>query len=645
MDGSNNSVITAILGQMRQRILGMSTAVAWVALAVTTPAGAAQSTDWPTYGNDPGSSKYADLDQINATNVGGLKVAWFWESPDNKLTKENPRLRAMGYKSTPIKIDGVLYISTSLGLVAAIDAHTGEELWVFDTRTYADGRPTNLGFNHRGVAHWSDGKASRILMPTNNARLWSLDAMTGKPDPGFGEDGSIDLTQGLGRPVSNKNYSVVAAPIIVKDVVVVGSVVMDGPRNKEMPPGHVRGFDVRTGRQQWTFHTIPQRGEMGVETWEDESWQYTGNTNVWTLMSADPELGYVYLPTSTPTNDWYGGHRLGDNLFAESLVCVDAATGKRVWHFQMVHHGLWDYDLPAAPNLVDITIDGRVIKAVAQVSKQAFVYVFNRVTGEPIWPIVETPVPQSDVPGERTSPTQPIPTRPAPFDLQGVTDDNLINFTPELKAEAREIIKKFDHGPIFTPPSLRGTINLPGWGGGANWSGAAVDPETAVLYVPSATGPMVVALSKPDPEVSNFAYGRGRGVGRLRGPDGLPLTKPPYGRITAIDLKTGDHLWMVPHGDGIRQRIIDKGIKDPGPVGSGGTGPVLTKSLLFLAQQDGRRSLLRAFDKVTGETIAEVELPSRPSGTPMTYMSGGEQFIALTVSGGKAGLVGLSLGQ
>ena len=343
---------------------------------------------------------------------------------------------------------------------------------------------------------------------------------------------------------------------------------------------------------------------------------------------------------------WYAGHRLGDNLFAESLICVDAQSGERVWHFQMVHHGLWDYDLPAAPNLVDIVVDGKAIKAVAQVSKQAHIYVFDRVTGEPVWPIVEQPVGKSTIPGERASPTQPIPSRPKPFDLQGISGETLIDFTPELRAGALKILEPFDYGPLFTPPSLKGTVNLPGWGGGANWSGAAVDPDTGIIYIPSVTGPMVVQLRKGDPEKTNFDYVRGGGINRIRGPEGLPLTKPPYGRITAIDLNTGEHVWMVPHGEGIRQKIIELGLPDPGPVGARGSGgPVLTKSLLFLAQAGQQKSVLRAFDKSTGAVVHEIELPGRPYGTPITYMSNSRQFISLTIveAGTRAKLIGLSL--
>ncbi|MDE2849436.1 MAG: pyrroloquinoline quinone-dependent dehydrogenase [Acidobacteriota bacterium] len=620
--------------------------------------------NWPSYGGDYGSTKYTALDQIDRDNVADLEVIWGWDSPDNAELAERHRILWPGpYKVTPLMVGGTLYVSTSFGQVAAIDGETGEQKWVFDTEDWRASRPTNLGYNHRGVGYWTDGEQARILMPTNQAYLWAIDAHTGEPVGGFGEGGKVDLTEGLGRPVQRRIYSVISAPMIIGDTVVVGSSIFDGPTRKEMPPGHVRGFDVRTGEQKWIFHTIPQGDEPGVETWEDDSWTYSGNTNVWSLMSGDPELGYVYLPTGTPTNDWYGGHRLGDNLYAESLVCLDADTGEKVWHFQFVHHGLWDYDVPAAPNLVDITVDGKEIKAVAQITKQGFIYVFDRATGEHVWPIEERPVPQTDVPGERTSPTQPFPTRPAPYEHQGFeSDDMLISFTPELHEAAKAIRDKWVAGPLFTPPSLQGTLLLPGWGGGANWYGAAVDPETSTIYIPSFTGPMVVKLVEPDGARSNFRYVRGMsGIESffLQGPEGLPLTRPPYGRMTAIDLNTGEHAWMRPLGDGPRQQVMEITGEDPGPLGGPpAAGPLLTKTLLFLAQGGapgltggdggGEVSVLRAHDKKTGEVIHEIELDASPSGTPMSYAIGGRQYIALAVTGteegeGETGIIALAL--
>ena len=609
----------------------------------------AQNVDWPSYGGDNGSSKYSALNQINSNNVNTLSTAWEWVSADNALVSDivessGPMLRPGSFKATPIVVNGQMYLPTTYGQIVSLDPVSGETRWIYDTKTYNDGRPTNLGFNVRGVAYWENLGKKRIFFATNNSYLWSIDADSGLPDPEFGEAGRIDLTVGLGREVDRTQYGVVSPPLVSNDKVIVNSIVIDGPRNKEAPPGHVRAFNPNNGNLEWKFNTIPQAGEFGNETWLEDSWEYSGNTNAWTIMSADDDLGIVYLPIGTPTNDWYGGLRKGDNLFAESLVAVDVDDGQLIWHFQMVHHGVWDYDLPAAPTLIDINVDGRNVKAVAQISKQGFTYVFDRITGEPVWPIEERAVPQSTVPGEELSATQPYPTKPAPFEPQGISDETLIDFTPQLREEALQNIERFDYGPLFTPPSLRGAIQFPGWGGGGEWHGAAFDPESGMYYVPSASGPIVVQLTEADPSESNLIYRRG-GARSVSGPQGLPLTKPPYGRITAINMNTGEHEWVIPHGQGIREEIISKGIIDPGPVGSTHrVGPVLTESLLFFAQVDGDRNLLRAFDKETGLVIYEHELPMAPQGTPMTYMIDGRQYIAIAIGGRQdARLIALSL--
>ncbi|MEQ8313794.1 MAG: pyrroloquinoline quinone-dependent dehydrogenase [Gammaproteobacteria bacterium] len=621
----------------------------FLAAILTTATATAQTHDWPSYGGDNGSSKYSPLDQINAANVDDLEIAWQWASVDNATVAaniENGNSRAVpgGWKATAIAIDGVLYVPTSFGRVAALDAASGDSLWTFDTRAWEAGRPANLGYNTRGVAYWEQGGKKRLFYATNDSHLWSIDAETGTADGDFGEGGRVDLTLGLGKSFLREDYGVVSPVLVTNDKVIVNSIINDGPRSIDMPPGHVRAFNPHSGEMEWIFHTIPQPGEYGNDTWEQGSWEYSGNTNSWTIMSADDELGIVYIPVGTPTNDWYGGKRLGDNLFAESLVAVNAGTGERLWHFQAVHHGLWDYDLPAAPTLVDITVDGRPIKAVAQVSKQGFTYVFDRVSGEPVWPIEERPVPPSNVPGETAAATQPFPTKPAAFEPQGISDETLIDFTPELRQEALQIIEEFDYGPLFTPPSLRGTIQFPGWAGGGEWHGAAFDPQTGLYYIPSASNPIVVELREARRQRAEMGYVRG-GTTSVSGPRGLPLTKPPYSRITAIDLNTGEHAWMVPHGEGPRQQIIDMGILDPGPVGSQSrTGPVLTPGLLFFAQRDNERNLLRAFNKSTGEVISEFELPLPPQGTPMTYMVNGKQYLSIAVGGGQdARLIALAL--
>jgi quinoprotein glucose dehydrogenase len=618
---------------------------------------------WPSYGADHANSKYSPLDQITPDNVKDLRVTWRWSSVENTILMDYPELWTMVHEATPLMIDGRLYTSTSLSQVAAIDARTGQTLWVYDPKTYYSGSPPNHGFVHRGVAYWADGDEKRIFIGTGGAYLIALDADTGQPVPAFGDHGRIDLTQGLRRPVERAHYGVSSPPMICRNVIVVGATILDYPRLKEMPPGDVRGFDVRTGQLRWIFHAVPQAEEPGVDTWGDESWKDTGNTNVWTVMSCDEALGYVYLPFSTPTNDYYGGQRPGDNLFAESLVALQAETGARVWHFQLVHHGLWDYDLPAAPNLVDLTVEGRRIKAVAQVTKQGFCYVFDRVTGTPLWPIEERPVPPSAVPGEKTSRTQPVPTKPAPFERQGITLHDLIDFTPELQREARRILHKYASGPLFTPPTEQGTIVLPGVAGGASWSGAAVHPDTGVLYVPSVTLPAILRVRKSEPGTSPYPYIGAYDMGPV-GPQGLPLVKPPYGRITAINLHTGEHLWMQPVGEGPREHAALRHLHLP-PLGwPRRSFPLLTKSVLFVAQQGILRGIgfsprrnavevglqhheavLRAFDPHNGTLLAEVALPGNASGAPMTYMVEGKQFIVIPIGGASqpAELVGLSV--
>ena len=547
----------------------------------------AQDGEWRSYGGDAGGTKYSPLDAIDETNVHGLQVVWRWQSVDYERQAENPELTFNDVLlATPLKVGNALYTSTNLGQAAAIDPVTGETLWVYNS--VAEGTGGEQARSTRGLAYWTDGSGGRLLL-VSGEHLVALNAETGELFREFGEDGKVNLRLDMGPRLEEYRWN--AAPLVCGDVVIVGAAMSDNPTQQEMAPGYVRAYDVITGQLRWRFNPVPRPGEVGNETWEDGSWEYSGNANVWTLMSADEELGYVYLPVSTPTNDWYGGHRLGDNLFAESLVSLDCGTGQRVWHFQMVHHGLWDYDNPAAPNLVDITVDERPIKAVVQVTKQGFAYVFDRVTGEPVWPIEERAVPRSTVPGERTSPTQPFPTKPAPFERQGITIDDLIDFTPELRAEAIQILSGYVYGPLFTPPSVggeepdatQGTVQLPGWVGGADWNGAAFDPETQILYVPSITAPIVAALVEPEPDASNFRYVRGA-ARNVVGPQGLPLVKPPWGRITAIDLNRGEHVWMVPNGEGPRDHEALQGLDLPRLGIPGRPAPLLTKTLLFIGE-------------------------------------------------------------
>jgi quinoprotein glucose dehydrogenase len=601
--------------------------------------------EWRYYGGDAHSTKYSPLDQINRENVGKLQVAWTWKA-QNFGPRADPN-----YEVTPLMVHGVLYFTAGMRRdTIAVDAATGETLWMY--RLDEGGRGDHaVRFNNRGVAYWTDNRGDeRILTISLGYQLLALNAKTGLPAAGFGHDGIVDLLVGLDRENIKPGIIGATSPaIVVGDTVVVGSALQLGttPASKENVPGYVRGYDVHTGKLLWTFHTIAQPGDFGNETWENGSWKYTGNTAVWAPMSADPELGYVYLPVETPTGDFYGGHRPGDDLFDESLVCVDARTGKRVWHFQIIHHGIWDWDNPAAPVLLDITVNGRKIKAVAQVTKQAFVYVFDRVTGQPVWPIEERPVGQSDVPGEKTAPTQPFPTKPAAFDRQGVTPDDLIDFTPELKAEALKIASEYKMGPLFTPATVfdangkKGTLMLPNATGGANWQGAAADPETGILYVPSVTNPYVAALVH-DPEHSDMNY-IAKNVFLEKIDKTLPIVKPPYGRITAIDLNSGDRLWMIPNGqppDDIKNNPALKGI-DTGKFGNPERALlVVTKTLLFSADATGLTpvngsyaSTFRALDKKTGDTIFEMKLPSHSTGVPMTYMAKGKQYIVIAVGG------------
>ena len=620
--------------------------------------------EWPTYGGTHANAHYSSLDQITRDNVKQLRIAWRWVSPDRELMASRPDIQTWANEATPLMVAGVLYVSTSASQVAAIDARTGRTLWVHDPRIWIHGTPANFGYVHRGVAHWAEGSRSRVFIGTGNGYLLSLDARTGAPIASFGQNGRVDLVEGLGRPVDRRWYSVTSPPLVVGDVVIVGSSIQGWPMRADMPPGHVRAFDVRSGALRWTFHSIPRRGQWGYDTWQDGSADTVGGVNVWTVMSADEELGYVYLPFGPAANDYYGGERPGSNLFAESLVCLEAATGRRVWHFQLVRHGLWDYDLPAAPNLVDITVDGRRVRAVAQVTKQGFVYVFDRATGRPVWPIEDRPVSQSTVAGEKTALTQPFPTKPAPFERQGITAADVIDFTPELRAEALAILAQYDHGPLFTPPSERGTVLVPGIGGGANWAGAAFDPDTGRLYVTSVTSPNVVRLAAPPAgsPIKDRFVGRSS---RLTGPRGLPLLKPPFGRLTAVDLNTGEHAWVIPIGEGPQRHPL----LEPLQLGRLGWNrrsfPLVTRTLLFVAQSGSAGPpqpatdrpwvlvprlvsddpALQVFDKNSGDLITRIALPENATGALMTYFADGRQYVVVPVGGANlpAELVALSL--
>jgi len=605
-----------------------------------------QDGQWRRYSADNGSTKYSPLDQINRSNVAQLKVAWRRPQAPPDIVAANPALRLNNnYRATPIMVGGVLYASNGLGLAEAFNPQTGTTIWV----QKPGDDPLRGAASARGVAYWTDnGRNDRIFTYRNNF-LYALDPKTGEPIASFGTGGRIDLSLGLSPLAGGWTWN--AAPLVVRDVIVLGSAMVnqDSASKMEGAPGVVRAFDARSGKLRWTWSPIPRAGEPGVETWENESWSYTGAGNVWSLMSADDELGYVYLPTTSVTNDMYGGHRLGNNLYSSSVVCLDVSTGKRLWHFQTVHHDLFDYDNPAAPILADITVDGQRIKAVVQVTKQSFAYVLDRITGKPVWPIDERPAPASTVPGEKAAATQPRPTKPPAFDRQGITDDDLIDFTPELRAEAKEMLKNYITGPIFSPPSIagsgpddkKGTIQLPGSVGGADWTGAAFDPETGMLYVPSMTNPFVANLLPGEPGKTNLRF-RASTRELFQGPRGLPLTKPPYGRITALDLNKGDLAWTVPNGDGPRNHPAIAHLK-LGPLGNAVRSSVIaTRSLLFATIGDqitvrtppsGGGKQFSALDKATGAVVWKTEFEAGATGAPMTYMHQGKQYIVFAIGG------------
>jgi quinoprotein glucose dehydrogenase len=627
----------------------------------------APNRDWRTYGGDLASTRYAPLDQINKDNFSRLEIAWRF-----KTDALGPRPE-FNFQSTPLMIGGVLYTTAgSRRAVVALDAATGEMLWMHRLDEGKRGEAAPRRLSGRGLAYWSDGRDSRILYVTPGYQLIALDARTGLRIPGFGTDGIVDLRLDDDQDMDlvAADIGLHAAPVVAKDVVIVGAahLVSGVPRSKTNVKGYVRGFDVRTGKRQWIFHTIPSPGEYGNDSWIGDSWSYTGNTGVWAQMSVDEELGLAYLPVELPTGDAYGGHRPGNGLFGESLVAVDLETGKRKWHFQLVHHGLWDNDIPCAPILVDLTVGGRAIKALAQPTKQGFVYVLDRVTGEPVWPIEERPVPKGDVPGEWYSPTQPFPTKPPAFDRQGVSIDDLIDFTPALRDEAVKIVSRYKMGPLYTPPVVSrwegplATLVLPNFNGGVNWPGGSVDPETKFLYVYSFTQVWALGVVESDGKRSDERYISGlardpnapaaapAGGGGEGGPpgltvQGLPLIKPPYGRITAIDLNKGEIAWQIAHGetpDNIKNHPALKGLTIPRtgqPLGRIGT--LTTKSLLiagepaFTTTSTGQRgAMLRAYDKATGTEVGAVYMPAPQTGSPMTYMLNGRQYIVLAISGG-----------
>ncbi len=605
---------------------------------------AAQAGEWREYGGDPGAMKYSALKNITRDNIGQLRKAWRWSSGERRDTVA--RVRPGYFEATPLMIGDTLYFPTPYNQVVALDASTGRELWRYDPRAYDAGQPPNgMGFVHRGIAAWSDGRERRIFL-NSRWRLIALDASTGKPIPSFGSNGEIDLTAGLSRRIDRLHYTNTSPPVVWRDLVILGNGVADRLTYRGDPPGDVQAFDVRTGRRVWSFDPISKPGQFGNETWEDSSWSRVGHTNVWAPFTVDTGRGLVFLPVSTPGNDYYGGARKGDNLFAESLVALDARTGNRVWHFQTVHHGLWDYDLPGPPLLATVRGDRGPRDVVVVAGKTGFLYVFDRVTGKPVWPIEERGVPPSDVPGERAAPTQPFPVWPRPFSRQGVTEDDLIDFTPELKAMAKEAVRAYRLGPLFTPPSLEGTVTLPGVIGGAGWGGGAFDPVSGLYYVKANNAPALHKLAPPTRSGTNdaaYSFVPGAALGVAASPGDrfepevggtVPILKPPYGTLTAIDLASGEHRWQVTMGDWprVRNHPLFKGLDLP-PVGVvGSPGPIVTAGGLVFVTGGG--STLFAYDAADGKTLWSAGLGAFGYAVPMTYRTGaGKQFVVIATGG------------
>lgn len=610
-----------------------------------------QDGEWPFFGGDPGSMKYSRLSQIHKANVKQLAPVWEWKTGEKPL----PQYKTIPtkFEVTPLMIGDVLYLSTPYNRVVALDAASGKELWSYDPRAYELGpSPSSVNFAlHRGIAAWTDGKSLRIFLPTRG-RLISLDGRTGKRIPTFGNEGEVDLTKNLAWGIRERtHYSNTSPPVVYQNLVIVGSNISDNEVYPKSPPGDVQAFDVRSGKRVWIFHTVPQKGEFGTETWEQNSNQYTGHANVWVPFTLDEKRGLVYLAVSSAGNDHFGGDRKGNNLFAGSLVCLDARTGKRVWHFQTVHHDLWDFDGVSTPTLLTIHVNGKTIDAVAAPSKTGFVYVFDRATGEPVWPIEERPVPQSDVPGEQTSKTQPFPTKPPPFAQQGFTLNDVVDITPEIRAMALEKIKTRRYGPLFTPPSVEGTLLIPGVGGGANWGAGAADPETGSFYVNTRNTVKLIQLFKAVPgqtattEVSEGPYWYTLPVHVDFSVAGLPLNKPPYGVLTAFNLNQGEILWQQPIGNppGIRNLAALKDLNLPPLGGIGNEGMVVTAGgLIFIGVGDTK---LYAVDKDNGQVLWAGELKQPTSGSPITYRTkdGRQLVVVATGAGANATLVSFAL--
>ncbi len=619
--------------------------------------------EWGYFGGDNKFNRYSPLDLINTNNVDQLNIVWHRDATAASLRDD---YNGMGFeknlRSTPLLIDGVLYAPNIFGLVEAFDPATGETVWTQEP--YQQTLLEAAGISSRGIAHWQQG-IDRRLMVVRGSYLYALNPQTGEPFPDFGreEPGRVNLAYSAANA---NNFALTTSPLVIGNTAVIGGFLNgagDGGSRKEAAPENIRGFDVRTGELKWEFNVVPQAGEFGYDTWEEGSAEWSGDIGSWCCLSADNELGIVYVPLGAPTSAYYGGHRPGDNLYANSLVALDAETGKRIWHFQMIHHDLWEYDNSSPPILGDITVNDRTIKAVMQANKNGFVYVFDRTNGEPVWPIVETPVPQSIVEGEATSATQPIPSKPPAFDRQGITLDDLIDFTPALRNQALELVDNFTLGPLYTPPSPwieggnQGTLTLPNTWGAGNWNTGAFDPETGMYFAVSYTKTDNLGIAPTTSDSATMTHTIAQGSPNAPAIQGLPLVKPPYGRVTALNMNTGELEWSIANGDGARDHPLLRDL-DLAPLGiPNRPAPLVTKSLLFVGEgsdavvgtvpggggaYDGPDTgydeswrwgtLFRAYDKSSGNTVFEIDLAAGTTGAPMTYMHEGKQYIVVAVS-------------
>ena len=584
----------------------------------------APSQEWRHYGQDAGGTRFSSLTQINRTNVSRLERVWTYHTGEvDRYTNATDRHSVAPFETTPLIVGGVLFLSTPSNRVIALDAETGREIWKYDPQ--AEGGKPRRFYQHRGVSYWQseDGRERRIVFGTFDGRLICLDAASGKPCEDFGRGGMVDLCAGLCEP--SALYSVTSAPAIYKNLIITGAMVPEFPSRG--PSGQVRAFDVRTGKLQWTFHTIPWPGEEGHETWRGEEWRERTGANVWSTMSVDEGRGLVFLPIGSASYDFYGADRSGPNLFANCLVALDAATGNLVWYFQMVHHDIWDYDMPAQPVLIDVKRDGRAIPAVAQITKMGFLFVFDRVTGKPLFPIEERPVPGSEVPGEESWPTQPFPLKPPPLVRQKFTESDMELLDPG-NGFCAEMFRRLQRGSIFTPYGLKQTLVVPGTLGGGNWSGASFDPSRGYLFV-NANEVGAVGALEPQPEGSPEKYRRNNVRGeyaRFWDEQQKPCQKPPWGTLSAVDVNRGEIVWQVPLGG-------EQGMKGKTGIPNLG-GSIVSNGVVFIgATADAK---FRAFDATTGEELWSAELEANANATPSTYLGkkSGRQFIVIAAGGG-----------